>query len=241
MTNWIVVISRNNLHLTKKAVASFLAQDIPVQVLVINNASTDGTAQWLHSQPVYNIHYQSQKSVAECWNRALRLCFKDGTDHVLVANNDVELKPWTYRMLIEDGGGFVTAVGVNERKQFDEKPEPEKKRDHPDFSCALIRKWVFDQVQFDEGCLIAFTEDSILHVEMHRKGIHAYCIGVPFLHVGSATVKLADPEESQRIREQADRNRERFYAIYGARIGTPEYEKLFTPETFGSAKPVPSR
>ncbi len=238
--NWIVCIARNNLHLTKAAVKSFLAQDIGnVGVLLINNASTDGTAAWMATLPasIRQIHFSGQKSVAESWNYGISWCFGQGVEYILVANNDVELKPWTYRLLVEDGGSFVTAVGVSNKGQFDESPEPEKRRDHPDFSCFLICMEVFQELQFDEGCLIGFTEDSIFHAEMHRKGIHAYCIGVPFYHVGSATVKMADPEEVDRICQQAELNRERFYAKYRVRIGTPEYDTLFTPETFGIDAP----
>lgn len=235
VTNWIVCIARGNLSLTKRAVASFLAQDIDVTVLLINNASTDGTAAWMATMGdrIRQIHFTDQKSVAECWNYGISWCFSQGADHVLVANNDVRLKPWTYRLLAADGGGFVTAVGVNNQEQFDEAPEPETKRPRPDYSCYLIRKEVFQQVPFDEGYLVAFGEDGDHHVRLHRLGIPAYCIGVPFFHVGSATVKLADPEEAERIGKQAERNRERFFRKYGARIGTPEYDTLFTPETFG--------
>ncbi len=234
--NWIVCIARNNLHLTKAAVKSFLAQDIGnVAVLLINNASTDSTAAWMATLPssIRQIHFSGQKSVAESWNYGISWCFEQGAEYVLVANNDTELKSWTYNSLVRDGGGFVTAVGVNTREQYDESPEIGKRRDHPDFSCFLIRKEVFQQVQFDEGYRLAFCEDSGMHAEMHRKGIHAYCIGVPFYHVGSATVKMADPEEVERICQQAELNRERFYVKYGVRIGTPEYDTLFTPETFG--------
>ncbi len=239
MTSWIITIARNNLSLTKAAVKSFLSQDIgDVQVLVINNASIDGTAAWLNSQPCAQIHYASQKSVAECWNYGISWCFSQGSDYVLVANNDVRLKPWTYRLLAADGGGFVTAVGVNTEAQYDEAPEPENKRNRPDYSCYLIRKEVFQNVKFDEGYLVGFCEDAAHHASMWRLGIPAYCIGVPFFHVGSATVKLADPEEAERISKQADRNRERFYAKYGQRIGTPGYDLLFTPETFGIDAPV---
>lgn len=227
--NWIVVIARNNLALTKKAVASFLKQDIPVQVLVINNASTDGTAEWLHSQPVYNIHYQGQKSVAECWNRALRLCFKDGAEHVLVVNNDTELKPWTYRMLLEDGGGFVTAVGVNTREQFDQEPDPTKRRDNPDFSAFFIRKEVFARVQFDEAYKGGYVEDAQFHLDLFRAGIPAYCIGVPFFHVASGTLKASDPDEQERIRAYADANRKLFRERHGVDVGTPGYYALFAP------------
>lgn len=245
-SNWIVCIARNNVHLTKRALETFLAQDIGnVCVLLIDNASTDGTAEWMNTlrRPIATISFSQQRSVAACWNVALTWFFLEGADgwtpsyskYVLVANNDVELRPETYRMLRDDGGPFVTAVGVNSREQMMEPLEPENKRPHPDFSCYLIRRETFECTGgFDERYEIAFAEDADMHVRLHRLGIPAYCIGVPFYHVGSATIKHADTEEQLRIAQQADKNRELFYGTYGERIGTPGYDNLFTPGTFGS-------
>ncbi len=46
----VVMPVRNGLELTKRAIVSILAQDIPVQVHVVDNHSTDGTAEWLAGQ-----------------------------------------------------------------------------------------------------------------------------------------------------------------------------------------------
>lgn len=243
MTNWIVCIARNALPLTKAAVASFLAQDIPVRVLLINNASTDNTGSWMvaNSGKIYSMHFAAQRSVAECWNYALQWIWKVGDTHAMVCNNDVEIVPDAYSKLLGYSTGqhvpFVTCVSVNTEKQvrdFDALSWSYHVREHPDFSCFLIQKEVTDRIgYFDEGMKIAYCEDSDYHVRMHRAGIKAVCVDIPFLHHGASTVKLADEAEAQRIREQADHNRERFYQKYGARIGTPEYEALFSPETFG--------
>lgn len=234
--NWIVCIAYNNAHLTKNAVTSFLAQDIgDVRVLLLNNASRDNTAAWMATcgPAVFGVHFGAQRSVAACWNFGLDWCFAHGAERVLVCNNDVELRPETYRLLDADSGPFVTAVGVNSREQMAEALEPEKRRPRPDFSCYLIRRWCFESLRFDEEYKIAFAEDARYHAELHRLGIQANCIGVPFYHIGSATVKHADPEEQERIGKQADQNRQLFYRTYGENIGTPGYDNLFTPETFG--------
>jgi len=233
--NPIVVIARGNLHLTKKAVASFLAQDIPVEVLLINNASTDSTAAWMATlgSRVMQIHFRDQKSVAECWNYGISWCFKQGAEYVLAANNDVELRPDTYRLLVENEGLFVTASEVFDRAEMG-RVDVLEQGPHPDFSCFLVRRECWDQFRgFDEGMKIAYVEDCDAHVRLHRLGIPAVSIFVPFYHAKSSTVKLADPQESERICKQAELNRERFYAKYGERIGTPGYDNLFKAETFG--------
>ena len=172
--NWALVPVRNNLHLTMAAVKTFLAQDIPVRVLLIDNGSTDGTAEWArsrHPQVVY-VRKDPPLSVAQSWNRGLTLLFNDTRNqHVLVCNNDIELRPDTYRLLLEDGGGFVTGVGVDSRGQIDpdSTTQPKDRVDvatlsrspHPHFSCYLIRRSVWETVgKFDEGFRGAFCEDS---------------------------------------------------------------------------------
>ena len=254
--NWIVVIARNNIHLTKAAVKSFLAQDIGnVAVLLINNASTDGTAAWMATLPasIRQIHLSGQKSVAESWNYGISWCFKQGADRVLVCNNDVVIGPETFACLSafcdhkngvegldKSRPAFVTCVGVNLPEQ-NHHPALEWSyhiRPHPDFSCFMITNGVFDEVgPFDEEMKIAYCEDSDYHVRMHRAGIKAVCVDIPFLHQGAATIKMAGIDEAETISHQAALNRERFYAKYGVRIGTPEYDTLFTPETFGIDAP----
>lgn len=231
MTNrFILCIAFGNAHLTKAAVTSFLAQDVPCRVVLINNASRDNTAAWMATLPdsVLQVHFSAQRSVAACWNFGLDWCFRNGAESVLVANNDVELRPETYRLLEADGGPFVTAVGVNTKEQAQEALEPEKRRDHPDFSCFMIRKDTFQRVRFDEAYEGAYAEDAAFHLSMFRAGIPAYCIGLPFYHVASGSMKYSDEEAQERIRFYADRNRKLFKDRHGADVGSPEYYALFS-------------
>src|SRR5438876_2132247 len=163
--HWILTPTRNNLHLLKRAVVTFRAQDIgDVRIMIINNGSTDGTGPWLHSQhDIFAVHYPGRGlSVAASWNRGLEKLFQKN-DHVFVVNNDTELHPSTYRYLFADGGEFVTAVGTRDPNKIEsvEPPDPTKKRDHPDFGAYLMRRSVWERVgPFDEKFLVAFAEDA---------------------------------------------------------------------------------
>jgi GT2 family glycosyltransferase len=249
--NWVVTVVHNNLDLTMDAVKSFLAQDIgDVKVLVVNNESTDNTASWLqfaNSQwGVESLHLYPQTGVAHAWNRALEYLFGDGSsnfeDRVLVCNNDVVLRPDTYSLLDGERAAFVTAVGEHTAdcldapvKTFIDEYSTLKldceHRPHPDFSCFMISVdcW-FEVGPFDENFKLAFCEDWDYHCRMHRAGIGAYCIQLPFLHVGagSQTVKRATDEERGRIYMQARLNRDYFAKKYGFEGGTPEYYKFFS-------------
>ena len=235
MTNAIVVPVRNGIHFTREAIPDMLAQDIGnVDVWVIDNGSMDGTANYIVAEQakgaaVYLTRPIRPMSVAESWNFAIRNLFSDPErGYVLVVNNDVRLRPDTYRELVAANLPFATAVGVETLEQMNEA-FVRSDREHPDFSCFLIRRECWEKVgPFDERYKGGYAEDAAYHATAFRKGVPLTCIGIPFLHYGSGTIKSANPAEAQQIREQADRNRELFRSEFGCVPGTPEYERLFS-------------
>lgn len=240
----IILVARNGLPLTKRAIRSAQAQDVPVEILVVDNASTDGTINWLQTKKITTIFTLQQWALAKCWNVALEALWKVGHKAALVINSDVELRSDTVRQLLRHGGEFVTAVSVNQPEQVG-IPSPMMPdwvdplinnsglplwddRPRPDFSCFLIRKSVTDKVGwFDEKFYPAWHEDNDMHVRMHRAGIKAVCIDLPFLHLGAATMKRAEGREKDRLHRGFLASRERFRQKYGCISGTPEYEALF--------------
>lgn len=231
------MVTRNNLHLTKAAVKSVLSMTetdgMSIFLLVVDNSSTDGTASWLHTKStVATYHLKDQYSLAKCWNIGLKTLLRSGYKEALVINNDVELRPDTYELLSGYGADFVTGVGTSTdiacQGVRDAADLESTENNHPDFSCFMIRKTVTDRVGwFDEDYYPAFYEDNDYHVRMHRAGIRAVSVDVPFLHHGSQTIKQAEPGEQKLIMRYADLNKERFRQKYGCVPGTPEYDKLF--------------
>lgn len=246
MTNWILCPCRDNLPFTKAAVKTFLAQDISdIKVLLVDNGSVDGTGAWARAQDRRKLTYWCPPvpfSVAETWNRGLRFILEDlACEYTLVVNNDVELRPDTYKWLLADGGGFVTAVGTTDpRKILPHKgpefvgrytPPKDEKRPHPDFSCYLIRKEVYAKVgRFDEKFQGAYAEDWDYHCRLHQAGITAECIDLPFLHYGAATANAEDANGQLAIHTQARLNRDYFEKKWGMRGGTKEYYDFFNSE-----------
>jgi GT2 family glycosyltransferase len=224
----VAVLCRNGLAMTKKAVVSIRAQTLKADLLVIDNASQDGTLPWLLTQQALVMAKAEPDSVSGCWNQALRWAF-DYNDYeaVLVCNNDIELRPDTLEWLVRDGGEFVTPVSVGSREQLTDTP-PTSTRPHPDFSCFLLRKSVWDKVgPFDENYKGAYCEDADFHLRMHRASVNAYCIDLPYLHWGSGTISNAQDLARVGMRRQADRNREYFKAKYGFGVGSEEYYAAF--------------
>lgn len=230
----VIVVARNNKHLTRQTVGSALKLLGGPLVHVVDNCSTDGTAQWLQAlrSTTTNVVVStmvSQASLSHCWNVALRQAWKWDFEHALVCNNDIELRPDTYKKLLAHGGPFVTCVSVDTPERLGTTEHvPSSERPHPDFSCFLIRKSVTDKAGwFNEEFFPAYCEDSDYHVRMHRAGIRAVCIDLPFLHHGAATLKYANPLDRSHIRHGSDKNRRKFYEMYGCFPGSKEYERLF--------------
>lgn len=245
--NIIVCPVRNGVEYTKAALPTFLAQEMFVNIILIDNDSSDGTGEWARSQPLSHWPQRPAKSVSASWNRALRQLFggrslfEQRSDYALIVNNDVLLKPETYRLLLEDGGEFVTATGVNTMEQFAQPSQPQNKRPHPDFSCFLIRRSCWEKVgPFDESYTGGYVEDCDYHVRMHRAGVDARCLAVPFFHAACGTIKSAAPEEAKLISQRADANRKRFFDKYGCVPGDANYQKLFDESSFGVDKVVTS-
>lgn len=225
----ILIVARNNLHLTKGAVRTALAQDMPCDVLLIDNASTDGTAQWAATKAIGHRTYATQQPLAACWNDGIKAIKYLQHEHVLILNNDVEIRRDTYRLLLAHGGPFVTCVSVRTKEEMRLDDLPTSESPHPDFSCFLIRKEVVDKVgYFDESYFPCWHEDNDYHVRMHRAGIEAKCIDLPFLHHGASTVKSANPADKYAAELGFKKGAERFRDKYGCYPGTPEYEALFT-------------
>jgi GT2 family glycosyltransferase len=228
--NVVIVPVRVNVQMTRNCIQSLNAQDIAdgVTLYLIDNGTDDGCGPWIRAQEGICVAYTKPKGLSTTWNRALHHCFDElHLPYVLSVNNDTVLRSDTYRLLVEDGGPFVTAVGVSRSDIFDEKVLVDPPRPHPDYSCFLMRREVWDTIGgFDES-MVSWSSDCDHHVRMHRAGIDAHCVSVPFYHIASGTLKHVDPETHEQLCRQSDRDRATFKAKYGCLPGTEEYSRLF--------------
>ena len=227
--NPCLILTRNNLELTKKCVESVRGQDIQTYVSIWDNGSTDGTVEWLESQDgVWHFEAESNQGVSFGWNKGLTAWFKQSWEHILVLNNDTILPTWFYRHLLAYDFPFVTGVSVNQMSQIEKEPElglvPSA---HPDFSAFLIHRECWDKVgPFDEN-MKHYASDMDYHARGHQEGIKMMNSGVPFYHERSSTIKNATQEDRQEIESQANKDRAAFRAKWGVECNSPDYQELF--------------
>lgn len=227
--NHVLLLTKNNLSLTKKCVDSIWNQDVLTRIHVYDNESTDGTQEWLDSQMgIVNHSSGVDLGVSGAWNFTLDDIFNGwNASAVLVANNDTVLAPWTLRRLAKYNVPFVSGIAVDREVKEEPPFDSNDLNPHPDFSLFYLRRSAWKVVGPFDKRMRLYASDCAWHVEAHRKGIQLWKSNTPYYHVNSQTLKRADPADRELIQSQANKDREVFQSIYGCLPGTEEYNQLF--------------
>lgn len=246
--NPVLILTHNNLELTKRCVESIHAQDIPTLLLSVDNGSTDGTYEWLQENGANGYGLRENFGVSRGWNLGLSHFFMHNGfldhdsrwPHVLVVGNDTVLPRRFYRTLLSYDEDFITGIAVDDIKIIDavnaedlQEIPRQALSPHPDFSAFLIRWEFYSKYHgptiggpFDEA-MVNYCSDCDLHIRGHQRGNGMWKVAMPFYHERSSTMRLAPPEEQAALHRQAGADREVFRKKWGCLPGTPEYEALF--------------
>lgn len=235
--NWAAVLTLNNLELTKQVIYDLLRQDIgEMWLYIVDNGSTDGTQEWItHAATENRIDFcfnPTNEGVGPAWNRACRHCFSAGATHTLICNNDIRLRPDTYRHLLTPRGGLVTPINTGSWDTA-QAGTIDVSFDHwrkggPDFSCFLVKDWFWQDIGgFPECYWPAYFEDNETHhiAKTRALGDAIFSTGVPYYHIGSQTL-LANPDLAAINSEKFAQNRELYLERWG---GLPGHERYMTP------------
>ena len=97
-----VVVTYNRLELLRQCVQALGNQSVACDILVVDNASTDGTAQWLTSQPELN-HRNTGGNLggAGGFNFGMRWAVEAGYEYVWVMDDDTLPQPDALQKLLE--------------------------------------------------------------------------------------------------------------------------------------------
>ena len=205
-----VVVAYQNRNLTESTVNHLLQQDIPIDIAVWDNASSDVTPEWLKTQNGIQ-YYISPENVM--WTPALNASinkFWNGQEYLLIMNNDINLPPHGVRMLVEQAtkpetglcAPWGSALGGQQdfAIHFDHNPVSEENirdriKNMPPLrttflmgACVMMRKSIYDEVgPFDEMMPLG-ADDHDYAIRVKAKGYHIYVVRNFYAeHFGHAT------------------------------------------------------
>lgn len=242
----IAFTAKNCLDYTKEALAT-LKVSTPYDLMVIDDHSTDNTAQWLEQldstnfdniESLIKIYSPNIDSLAGKWNMAMEQAKSSGCEAVLICNNDILFAPYTVDTLVsrmrsaDESVGMVTAHNVRDSINPDDIltfPQPDVKAspeaENPDFSCFLIRVSTWEKIgRFDENYKPCYFEDNDTHSMMKLYGIKALNLPyAPYYHYGSRTQNSVPGGVCTP--QQFDANRSYFVRKFGSRPGSLNIER----------------
>jgi len=224
--NPVLMIAFNNLALTKQAVASVLAQDIPVELHFVDNGSIDGTWEWASEQGFASCQHNPVNRSPVAIGNTLAASIFSRRSHLLGVPNDAILPANCYSELLKWPRGFVCATDIGQNTP-ECRPGKAVSENTP-LAVMLTRKWAYDALIardgyfFDEN-IFMYASDCDLALRMATCGIRGIQLDVPFWHYGSASHRLALPHISREITAQADRDRDYFEKKWGFKVDSLEY------------------
>ena len=236
--NPVLVLCYNQIDLTKKCVDAILAQTIPVHLTVVNNGSTDATRQWLSDLSTFVsnvtvVHLDTNTAPTKIANAMAAGIFSN-SDHVLGVSNDAILPPNAYSELLSHPEPLVGAM------MWDQVEPPHCYQSQVvgtdvHTSVCIVRKSLYTTFMdrygyyLDEGFFM-YANDVDFKLRMIECGLTGAQTDVGCWHYGSATWRLAPPEEARRMLQQADIDRAHFTRKWGFSIGSEEYNKALKGE-----------
>lgn len=222
--NAVLMICYNNLELTKRAVESVRAQDIPVDIHFVDNGSTDLTWGWAETQGFASFtHYSGNWSPIFVANKMMAILYEKH-DYILGVPNDVRIPKNCYSELLKWPRGFVCASD-NGRNEPEEKPGIPVSENTP-MAVMLVRKWAYQAIMAKDGFFFDerffhYASDCDLALRMAACGIHGLQLDTPYWHYGSASLKLSGNRRDGEVR--ADMDRAYFEHKWGFRVDSLEY------------------
>lgn len=166
--------------------------DRPKEVIVIDNASTDGTAAYLKTASVRVITNAANLGCAKAWNQGVRA---SRGEVIGILNNDIVVTPgWLPSLLAfleRTGCGIVSPAMREGPLDYDldqyaaEFTAACRIATRPGFlgPCMLIRREVFERIgDFDEEFIFGGCEDTDFLWRAQKAGFQTAVTGSAFIH-----------------------------------------------------------
>ncbi len=210
----VIIPNLNGKNFLKACLESLVRQDIPLEVIVVDNASEDGSADYIKEKyPDFRLIENSKNlGFAAAVNQGIRA---SETDYIFLLNNDTEIErncilnlvkcietdknifAVSSKMIqhqnrkIDDAGDDYTLLGWTKKIGNGRSPDIYTERRDVFSACggaALYRKKIFKEIGcFDEN-FFAYLEDVDIGYRARLHGYKAiYCPEAVVYHQGSGT------------------------------------------------------
>jgi len=232
----IIMPVLNQLELTRICVESLIRNtwDVEHEIIVIDNASTDGTKKYLAEKKLNFISNPENAGVARSWNMGIS---GSAGEYVCVINNDIVASEGWLSSLLDfyernyDAGIVSPGTRWGEMDYDFEKYAAQYvktmrgavKEGYAGW-CMLIKKDRFEKAgMFCEDYRIGTFEDTDFYLSLKKSGFNSYITGCSFVHhFGSRTLKV--------LRKEApgfeDENWEKFSKKWGVKKDTYAQRKM---------------
>lgn len=100
---YVIIVSYNGLQWYDRCLGSLRQSELPLSVVVIDNASTDGSCDYLrqHYPEVVLLPQDKNLGFGQANNLGMRYAFDHGADYVFLLNQDAWIEPSTLKDLLE--------------------------------------------------------------------------------------------------------------------------------------------
>jgi GT2 family glycosyltransferase len=210
----LVIPVYNQLVHTMQCLESILRlPDKGDEIIIVDNASTDGTPGYLKGVGVTVIGNATNLGCAKAWNQGIRA---SRGDVIGILNNDIVVTPgWLsalLRFMGQRGHGIVSPAMREGPLDYElnlyaaEFTAACREATRPGLlgPCMLVRREVFDRIgYFDEGFTCGGCEDLDLLWRAQKAGITAGVTGAAFIHhFGMVTQKAVKKSETSTYATQ---------------------------------------
>lgn len=216
----IIILTMNALGRTISTIASVrrATEGLPVELIVVDNGSTDGLTGWLAAQPdIWLVANGRNLGVPMARNIGIRTARHD---HLLFLDNDIDLKPHAIPMfdarLADPIVGMVGDAGsvlIPEWARGDITSHDTSDGDFPGNNflvgyCMATRRDVIAAVgPFDEAYPLFYWEDIDYAIRVRKAGYDLAVISETCFHHRRATVASANRGEFVRQVEEEGKAR----------------------------------
>lgn len=223
---YVIIVTFNGIKWIDNCLGSLRNSDYPVQTIVIDNGSTDGTVERInHYKNVELIQSEKNLGFGMANNMGIKKALENECDYIFLLNQDAWIKPDTVGILVDiaeknSDFGIISPFHLNGSgtaldRQFSTYLEPEKCSGlisdifldkekqvysviHVNAAAWLVRKRVFEEVGYFDDLFFMYGEDDNFS---DRTKYHGFKIGIT---PKTCIYHDRSDKESERIEARAD-------------------------------------